>query len=181
MSEPFLGQITLFPYNFAPNGWQDCDGQLLPISQFSALFSLLGTNYGGNGTSNFALPNLQGSVTVGQGQLAGGSDYVIGEAAGSENVTVIQSDMAAHNHTLGATTSHGTTSSPAGAVLATGVHGTLTTGQDKLLMYSAPPTTTTLAPTSLAPAGGSQPHNNVQPSLGLRYCIAMVGVFPSRG
>src|SRR5665213_4150966 len=143
MSEPFLGQITLYPYTFAPFGWMDCAGQLLPISQYSALFSLLGTNYGGNGTSNFALPNLQGMVTVGQGQLTGGSDYTMGEFAGSDTVTIIYSTMGAHNHSLGGTSVRGTLSAPVGAVFAAAVKGTATSGQDKGLLYSAPPTTTT--------------------------------------
>jgi microcystin-dependent protein len=180
MSEPFLGQITLYPYTFAPFGWMDCAGQLLPINQYVALFSLLGTNYGGNGTSTFALPNLQGMVTVGQGQLLGGSDYVIGETAGSDSVAITNSTMALHTHSLGATNGRGTLAAPTGAVFAAAVKGTATTGQDKGLLYSAPPPTTTLTAASIAPAGGNQSHNNIQPSLGLRYCIAMTGVFPPR-
>lgn len=180
MSEPFLGQITLYPYGFAPNGWADCAGQLLPINQYTALFSLLGTYYGGNGQTNFALPNLQGSVTVGQGTLLGGSTYDLGESAGADNVTVIQSQMPAHSHSLGAITTHGSITAPANAVFATAVKGTATTGLDKLLLYSAPPTNTTLTPASIGVAGGNQPHNNIQPTLALRYCIALTGVFPPR-
>lgn len=180
MSEPFLGQITLYPYDFPPFGWMDCAGQLLPISQYAALFSLLGTYYGGNGTSNFALPNLQGMVTVGQGQLPAGSDYVMGETAGSNTVTILPTSMPSHTHTLGGTSVHGDVASPSGAVFANAVKGTLVEGQDKALLYSAPPATTTLTPASIALAGGGQPHNNIQPSLGLRYCIAMTGIFPAR-
>jgi microcystin-dependent protein len=180
MSEPFLGQITLYPYTFPPSGWMDCAGQLLPISQYAALFSLIGTYYGGNGTSNFALPNLQGMVTVGQGQLSGGSDYAMGESGGSDSVTLLYSTMGAHTHSLGGTNVRGTLSAPVGAVFAAAVKGTATSGQDKGLLYSAPPTTTTLTPASIVPVGGNQPHNNIQPSLGLRYCIAMTGVFPAR-
>ena len=118
MAQPFLGQITVFPYNFAPYGWLDCAGQLLPISQYSALFSLLGTTYGGNGTSNFGLPDLQGRIPVGQGQLTGGSDYAMGEAAGAENVTLLITNMPAHSHGLGAIEVDGTTNNPSGKVLA---------------------------------------------------------------
>jgi microcystin-dependent protein len=97
MATPFLGQITVYPYNFPPKGWADCDGQLLPIRQYTALFSLLGTNYGGDGVNTFGLPNLQGRIPIGQGQLLGGADYVMGEAAGEENVTLVLQTMARHN------------------------------------------------------------------------------------
>ena len=180
MSQPFLGQITLYPYSFAPYGWLDCAGQLLPVTQYSALFSLLGTTYGGNGTSNFALPNLQGSVTVGQGTLTGGSTYVMGESGGATNVTVTQATMPLHSHPLGATSVHGTSNTPAGNVLATPVKGSVSEGQDKILLYRAPPTNTPLVPASIAVAGGNQPHNNIQPTLAMRYCIAMTGVYPPR-
>ena len=179
MSEPFLGQITVFPYTFPPHGWADCAGQLLPISQYSALFSLLGVQYGGNGTSNFALPDLQGRIPVGQGQLTGGSDYVMGETAGSETVAVTSSALPSHSHSLNATTAHGTTNEPVGNLLATSFTGT-PHSSNKGDIYNATAADTALAPTSIAPAGGSQPHNNIQPSLVLRYCIALQGIFPSR-
>jgi microcystin-dependent protein len=182
MSEPFLGQITVYPYNFPPRGWADCSGQLLPISQFAALFSLLGTQYGGNGTSNFALPDLQGRIPVGQGQLLGGSDYVMGEVSGDENVTLLASTMPAHTHALTATTANGSNNNPAGLILAKpqtgGGHGG---GGSQGDIYNPGNVDTPLAPTSLGPAGGSQPHNNIQPTLVLRYCIALEGVFPARG
>src|ERR1700693_2163593 len=112
MSEPFMGQITLFPYNFAPYGWADCAGQLLPISQYSALFSLLGVAYGGNGTTNFALPDLQGRVSVGPGTAPVGSTYLVGEPGGVENVTVLPNTMPMHSHALSVTLVHGTVDTP---------------------------------------------------------------------
>jgi microcystin-dependent protein len=181
MSDPFIGQITLYPYTFPPNGWADCNGQLLPISQYAALFSLLGTQYGGNGTSNFALPDLQGRVPVGQGQLSGGGDYAMGEMGGQEAVTLGVSTMPQHTHGLSASTVNGTTNNPAGMILATPqVGGGRGQQADKGNIYNPAPPSTPLAPASVGPAGGSQPHNNVQPSLVLRYCIALQGVFPTR-
>jgi microcystin-dependent protein len=179
MSEPFLGQITVFPYNFAPYGWADCAGQLLPISQNAALFSLLGVQYGGNGTSTFALPDLQGRVPVGQGQLQGGSDYVMGEEAGAETVSITSATLPSHSHSLNATAAHGATNEPAGQLLATPYTGT-PRAYTKGNIYNTAPADTALAPTAVSPAGGSQPHNNIQPSLVLRYCIALQGVFPAR-
>lgn len=181
MTTPFLGQITVYPYTFPPNGWADCAGQILSISQYSALFSLLGTQYGGNGTSTFGLPDLQGRIPVGQGQLIGGGDYVMGERSGVENVTLLQSTMPAHNHGLTATTIDGSTNNPSGLVLAkpqTG--GGRGGGGSQGDIYNPGPVDTPLAPVSVGSVGGSQPHNNVQPSLVLRYCIAMSGVYPAR-
>jgi microcystin-dependent protein len=178
MSEPFLGQITLFPYSFPPRGWADCQGQLLPISQYTALFSLLGTNFGGNGTSNFALPDLQGRAAVGQGTLPGGSTYDMGQLDGVEAVTITTAN-AAHNHSLNATTSLGSTNAPAGAVLATAAAGPLQ-ARNKGNIYNAAAPNTGLVTATVQPAGNGQAHNNVQPSLALRYCIALNGLFPSR-
>jgi microcystin-dependent protein len=180
MATPFLGQITVFPYNFAPYGWADCAGQILPISQYAALFSLLGTQYGGNGTSTFGLPDLQGRIPLGQGQSPGGSDYLMGELGGSENVTVLQQQMPQHNHSLNATTLDGSGNNPSGTILSKPLAGGGRGGGDKGFIYNASPVDTTLSPASLATAGGSVPHNNIQPSLVLRYCIAMQGVFPAR-
>lgn len=182
MATPFLGQITVYPYSFPPNGWADCAGQLLPISQYAALFSLLGTQYGGNGTSNFGLPDLQGRIPIGQGQGLGLSDYVMGEMSGVENVTVLTQQMPLHNHTLSATTVNGNQNNPSGEILAqplvAGGHGRPdTTGN----IYNPGPVDTSLSPSSVTSAGGSLPHNNIQPSLVLRYCIALQGVFPARG
>jgi microcystin-dependent protein len=179
MSQPFLGQITVFPYGFAPLGWADCAGQLLPISQYTALFSLIGTYYGGNGTSNFQLPDLQGRVPVSQGTLTGGSTYVIGEEGGVEAVGLISNQLGSHSHALNATTSHGAGNNPTANLLATPASGGLEP-EYKGLIYNAAPPDTSLVPKSIGQSGGTLPHNNIQPYLVLRYCIAMQGVFPAR-
>ena len=185
MSEPFLGQITVFPYNFAPYGWMDCSGQTLAISQYAALFSLLGTTYGGNGTSTFQLPNLQGRVPVGQGVLSGtSSDYAMGEEGGAETVTVTASTMPLHTHTLNASTATGTTNNPSGQMTAAPKVSTGSKGASSVfkgLIYNPAAPNTALAPTAVGTVGSSLPHDNTQPSLVLRYCIAMQGVFPTRG
>ena len=179
MSEPFLGQITVFPYSFPPNGWADCAGQLLPIQQYTALFSLIGTQYGGNGTTNFALPNLQGTVPVGQGTQPAASTYVMGETGGAETVTITTNTMPNHGHGLNATTVPGTVNSPNGQVLATAQKGSPISGAKGEIYNTAAPDTA-LTPGSIAFAGGTQPHNTIQPFLVLRYCIALQGVFPPR-
>jgi microcystin-dependent protein len=179
MLDPYVGQITLYPYNFAPKGWALCQGQLLPISQNSVLFSLIGTAFGGNGTSNFALPDLRGRVPVGFGQLPGGNNYIIGEMNGVENVALLSNEMPAHNHALNATTTQGTINNPSNAVLASPAVGRGSTGSSGD-PYNPGPPNTTLVTTSLAAAGNNLPHNNVQPSLVLTPCIALTGVFPAR-
>lgn len=180
MADPFLGQITVYPYTFPPRGWADCAGQLLSIQQFSALFSLLGTTYGGNGTTNFGLPDLQGRVPVGQGQLAGGSDYVMGEEGGSENVTLLTTSMPVHTHGLSATAAVGSTNSPSGTVLAKPAVGGRGGGGAQGRIYNPAAPDTPLVPSTIGTAGSSVPHNNIQPSLVVRYCIATQGVFPAR-
>jgi microcystin-dependent protein len=179
MSLPYLGQITVFPYNFAPFGWADCAGQLLSISQNTALFSLLGTQFGGDGRTNFALPNLQGSVPVGQGTLTGGSPYDMGQTGGAENVSITSNSMPSHAHRLAATTAHGTTNSPNTQLLASPQAGT-PPHETKGLIYNTAAPDSSLVPGSVGLAGGNQPHNNIQPFLVLRYCIAMQGTFPPR-
>jgi microcystin-dependent protein len=181
MSEPFLGQIELYPFNFAPYGWAFCQGQLLPISQYAALFSLLGTQFGGDGRSNFGLPNLQGRVAVSQGQGPGTSNYIMGETAGGPTVTLTFNTMAAHNHSLNSNANSGNTNAPANAILASGP----STGpvDQKSLVAPYTPTTspgTALSSVAISVTGGNGPHNNMQPYLTLNYCIAMQGVFPSR-
>ncbi|KQV67862.1 phage tail protein [Nocardioides sp. Root122] len=165
--DPFVAEIALFPFNFCPPGWAWCDGQLLPISQNTALFSLLGTFYGGDGKSNFALPNLNGRVPVGHGQGPGLSVYDLGQEGGSETVTLLPTEIPAHSHTLTGSSGTATTANPAAAVPAT-TEAELyhSTGQG-----SGP----------LLPTGGSAPHNNMQPYLTLYYAIALQGVYPSRG
>ncbi|MDR7252491.1 microcystin-dependent protein [Nocardioides sp. BE266] len=164
---PFVAEIALFPFTFCPRGWAWCDGQLLPISQNTALFSLLGTQYGGNGVSNFALPNLNGRVPLGHGQGPGLSLYDIGQEGGTETVTLLQSEMPAHAHTLSASSGAATTANPAAASPATA---------EAALYHSSGQTTG-----PLQVAGGSAPHNNMQPYLTLYYAIALQGVFPPRG
>lgn len=182
MQTPFLGQITFYAFGYAPKGWAMCEGQLLPISQYTALFSLLGTYYGGNGTSNFALPDLRGRVPVGIGQLLGGGDYVLGEQSGIESINLSNSELPAHTHALNATNAAGTVADPSNAILAApfvggGKHGGGSSGDP----YNPGPPNTVLAPqTTIAPAGGNLPHNNIQPSLALTPCIALNGVYPNR-
>ena len=175
MADPFVAEIRIFPFNFAPKGWAFCNGQLLPLSQNTALFSLLGTTYGGDGKSTFALPNLQGSAPMHPGQGPGLSLHDLGETGGSEFVTLLESEMPAHNHALFGTNENGTQGTlAAGVTVATSIGGTLyqtTTNSNLTNMHFQ----------SLAPAGGSLPHNNMMPYLTLSFCIALQGVFPPRG
>jgi microcystin-dependent protein len=177
MATPFIAQVTLFPFNFAPKGWATCSGQLLPISQNTALFSLIGTFYGGDGRSTFALPDLRGRVPNGMGQGPGLSPYDIGEVAGAESVTVLVSQLPAHSHALQATSAAGTTNSPSNALLAQGVGGS-SRGRFTVNTYASSGTSATLTP--LPPVGGNLPHNNMQPSWVLNWCIALQGIFPAR-
>jgi microcystin-dependent protein len=175
MADPFVAEIRIFPFNFAPKGWAWCNGQLLPLSQNTALFSLLGTTYGGDGKSNFALPDLQGRAPMHPGQGPGLSLHDLGETGGSETVSLLQSEIPAHSHAWQASNSDGISQSPAGNLLAVGVGG--------ITMYAAPPppgSLTPLADNALAPAGGDQPHNNLQPYLTFNFSIALQGVFPPR-
>lgn len=170
MAEPFLGEIRTFGFNFAPQGWAMCNGQLLPISQNTALFALLGTFYGGNGTTTFALPNLQGRVGIQQGQGQGLSPYNIGQVGGSETVTLIQNQMPAHSHGVAASDGNASGTRPGGSVL----------GRVQSAIYSAAPDGTTMNPAMIATVGGSQPFGIIQPYLCLNFCIALQGIFPSR-
>jgi microcystin-dependent protein len=184
MTQPFIGQIQLFGFNFAPRGWALCQGQTLPISQYAALFSILGTNFGGNGINNFMLPNMQGYVTVGAGQAPGLSPYVVGQTAGTTSVNVSINEMANHNHNFAAASSAGTTTTAAGNQLAYsqissgGKGGTTQTAA--IYSPNASAATTALAPLAIGMSGGNLPHNNMQPYLALNYCIALAGDFPSR-
>ena len=172
MSDPFVAEIRIFPFNFAPKGWAFCNGQLLPLSQNTALFSLLGTNYGGDGKSTFALPNLQGSVPTHQGQGPGLSDYFVGQSGGSDTVTLIQTELPAHAHQASGGAGSGPTS-PANNTWGTGAGRTppptYVNGSPNVIMGNV-----------LSPAGGSQPHNNMQPYLTLNFCIALQGIYPPR-
>jgi microcystin-dependent protein len=178
MAEPFLGQIILFAGNFAPQGWAFCDGSLLSISQYTALFSILGTTYGGNGTTNFALPDLRGRAAVGLGQAPGLSNYSLGQQKGSETVALTAAEMPAHTHILGAQDANGNTHSPSGAFLARGEGPADKKSVNNYSTSTASPVTLNQA--SVQAAGGSQPHSNIQPVLGLNYIIALQGIYPSR-
>jgi microcystin-dependent protein len=173
MADPFVAEIRIFPFNFPPKGWAWCDGQLLPLSQNTALFSLLGTTYGGNGKSNFALPDLQGRAPMHPGQGPGLSLHDLGEAGGSETVTLLESEIPSHSHILRASSDDGDLKAPTNTrVLARSTNG---------FLYQS--TATGLQPMSaqaLAPAGGNAPHNNMQPYLTFYFCIALQGVFPPR-
>jgi microcystin-dependent protein len=172
MADPFVAEIRIFGFNFPPTGWASCDGQLMPISQNTALFSLLGTTYGGDGKSTFALPDLQGRAPMGNGQGPGLSLHDLGESAGSSQVTLLVSEMPLHGHTLGASQDRSDElSSPAGRLPPGG-------GVD---LYTASSPNQQMAAPALPVAGGSLPHNNMMPYLGLNFCIAMQGVFPPRG
>jgi microcystin-dependent protein len=174
MSDPFVAEIRVVGFNFAPTGWALCDGQLLPISQNTALFSLLGTFYGGDGKSTFALPNLQGSVPIHQGQGAGLSEYFLGEAAGSQAVTLIQSELPIHSHQARASIDDAQFQAPApDRALATSNPGFAYQSNDSANLVAT-------HPQKLGIAGGSLPHNNMQPTLVMNFIIALQGVFPPR-
>jgi microcystin-dependent protein len=176
MSNPFVAEIRIFPFNFAPKGWAFCDGQLLVLSQNTALFSLLGTTYGGDGKTTFALPDLQGAVPLQQGQGPGLSLYDLGEQTGSDTVTLLTSEMPGHTHTMEADFDHfnAKATSPNGAVLVN--------DSPKLTFANAPtaPNLQMMNPAMISVAGGSLPHNNLMPYLTLNYCIALQGVYPPR-
>jgi microcystin-dependent protein len=176
MSNPFVAEIRIFPFNFAPKGWAFCDGQILPLSQNTALFSLLGTTYGGDGKSNFALPDLQGAVPLQQGQGPGLSLYDLGETTGGDTVTLVTSEMPGHSHNVQADFDHfnAKATSPNGAVLVN--------DSPKLTFANAPasPNLQPMNPSMISVAGGSLPHNNLMPYLTLNYCIALQGVYPPR-
>ena len=174
MADPFVAEIRIFPFNFAPKGWAFCDGQLLPLSQNTALFSLLGTTYGGDGKSNFALPDLQGSAPMHPGQGPGLSLHDLGEVGGSETVTLLESEIPAHGHTLRANTDFADVQTPSSA-------RSIARSQNANA-YKAPSgqPQVAMSPSALAPAGGGQPHNNMQPYLTLNFNIALQGVYPPR-
>ena len=168
MTTPYLGQITMYAFNFAPKGWALCNGQLLSIQQNTALFSLLGTYYGGNGIQNFQLPNLQGRIPIHQGQGAGLSPYTIGQFGGEVNHTLKLTEIPSHSHVLSATTTTATTTEPAGAIF-----GAAPT-------YTSPATPIGLNSGTVGNTGSGQPHNNLQPLLVINFFIALTGIFPSR-
>ncbi|HAP76110.1 MAG TPA: phage tail protein [Acidimicrobiaceae bacterium] len=171
MADPFVAEIRIFPFNFAPKGWAWCDGQLMPLSQNTALFSLLGTTYGGNGKSNFALPDLQGRAPMQPGQGPGLSLHDLGETGGSETVSLLESEIPTHRHAFRVSAGDGIEQGPPGQLLATGIG---------VGMYNTSSNRGQLADIALAPAGGDAPHNNMMPYLTFYFCIALQGVFPPR-
>ncbi|KPL81231.1 phage tail protein [Herpetosiphon geysericola] len=170
MADPFVAEIRIVGFNFAPRGWAFCDGQLLPLSQNTALFSLLGTTYGGNGKSNFALPNFQGMGPQHQGQGPGLSPRSLGETNGVETVTLLQSEIPSHNHTLNFVPIDGNNPNPVSNVLG---------ASESTDAFRKTPDTT-LSQTALGLTGNNQPHNNMQPYLTLNFIIALQGVYPPR-
>ena len=170
--DPFVAEIRIFPFNFAPKGWAFCDGQILPLSQNTALFSLLGTTYGGDGKSNFALPNMQGNAPMHPGQGPGLSLHDLGETGGSETVSLLESEIPSHSHAMRADildiADTNVVSIAASYALSSG--GTLYQAAGGALLND----------NAIAPAGGDQPHNNLQPYLTLNFCIALQGVYPPR-
>ena len=173
MAEPFLGQIIMFGGNFAPRGWALCDGQLLPISQNTALFSLLGTTYGGNGQTTFALPDLRGRVPLHMGQGPGLSPYTLGQVGGTEAVTLLVNNLPQHTHSLNGNSTGGNQPGPSGNVLAVESTGTSSN-------YSSNAPNATLSPQAVGSTGGSQPVSIQQPYLCMNFVIALQGIYPSR-
>jgi microcystin-dependent protein len=171
--DPFVAEIRIFPFNFAPTGWAMCNGQLLPISQNTALFSLLGTMYGGDGKSTFALPNLQGSVPINSGQGPGLSSYFQGQTGGEESVTLLETELPSHSHQALGSTGSGPTS-PANNTWGSAP------GRTPPPTYADGSPDVVMSGEAVSVAGGSQPHNNMQPYLTLNFCIALQGIFPPR-
>lgn len=167
--DPFVAEVRIVPFNFAPQGWAFCNGQLLPISQNTALFSLLGTTYGGNGLNNFALPDLQGRAPLHPGQGPGLSDRFLGETGGSETVTLLELEIPAHNHAIQAVNDSGLQSSPQNALLARGD-----------VYTNSPGTLGNMRMDMVTPSGNSFPHNNMQPYLTVNFIIALQGIYPPR-
>lgn len=176
--DQFIGEIRAFPFNFPPKGWALCNGQLLAISSNTALFSILGINYGGDGKVTFGLPNLQGRVVVAPGQGPGLSPWDLGETQGDDSVTLLSTEMPAHSHPITGMNNAGTESTPNGTCyLSRDVRG----GSGILqYMQTGSNPSATMAPTALMPGGASQPHENRQPFLVLNYCIALTGEYPAR-
>jgi microcystin-dependent protein len=174
MADPFVAEIRIFPFNFAPKGWAWCNGQLLPLSQNTALFSLLGTTYGGDGKSNFALPDLEGRAPMHPGQGPGLSLHDLGETGGSETVTLLESEIPFHNHFVKVSLEQGDIQEPTSTTSVARPVGALP------FVAAAGQTLASMATEFLAPVGGDQPHNNMMPYLTCYFCIALQGVFPPR-
>jgi microcystin-dependent protein len=181
MADQFVAEIRILPFTFPPKGWAFCDGQLMPISQNTALFALLGTMYGGDGKSTFALPDLTRSAAMHAGKGDGLSERFQGEIGGSETVTLLQGEIPVHNHVPQVVNDiDASTNDATGGVMAKSRWNDGQGGTGAISTFSAQDTTVQLAPTALAPSGGSLPHNNMQPYLKLNFCIALQGIFPQR-
>jgi microcystin-dependent protein len=178
--DPYLGMLFTMGFNFAPRGFALCAGQLIAIQSNTALFSLLGTYYGGNGTSNFALPDLQGRGAVGQGQSLGGSYYELGEKIGTESASILQTNMPMHTHLMNALTSPGDQPTPAGFILAEGPKTGTGPGSKSTNLYITAAPNTNLSPLTIGAAGSSIPIGIMQPFLTVNICIATSGLFPAR-
>jgi microcystin-dependent protein len=179
MSEPYIGQILAVGFNFAPVNWAPCDGRLLSIAQYDVLYNLIGTAYGGDGISTFALPDLRGRVAVDDGQGSGLSGYVLGQIGGSEQVTLTSQTMPQHNHSLFANSAAGTAAQPLSSLALASEGGA---GAVQIPVYNPDPPADlqSLAPSSILPAGQSVPHENRQPFVTINYIIALAGVYPSQ-
>ena len=171
-TEPYIGQIMAFGGNFAPQGWALCDGSLLPISQYDALFNLIGTTYGGDGQTTFAVPDLRGRAALHQGQGPGLSSYSLGQSGGAEAVTLTANQLSPHSHPAMGHSGAGDNVHPAGAVWA---------GSSTNLYTAGAAANAAMDATLIAPSGGSQPHDNMLPFLTLNFCIALEGIYPSQG
>jgi microcystin-dependent protein len=169
MAQPFVGEIRMFAGNFAPNGWMLCDGQSLSIAENDTLFNLIGTTYGGDGQSTFNLPNLQSRIPLHQGTGPDGVTYQLGEAAGTEQVTLTTQQIPSHTHSLTGSTANASDPNPTGNVLATST---------VVQPYAVESVAATFAPSTITPVGGSQPHENCQPFLCINYIISLFGIFP---
>lgn len=170
MAQPYVGEIRIFAGNFAPAGWMNCEGDLLPISEYETLFQLIGTTYGGDGESTFQLPNLSARVPLHMGSGPGLSPRIVGETGGTPEVTLTRDQLGGHTHALLGSVDGGASPNPAGAVLARG---------SNVQVYVASTSDSTLPAGTLGPVGGSQPHDNTQPVLAIRYIISLFGIFPS--
>ena len=172
MADPFVAEIRIFGFNFAPKGWAFCNGQILPLSQNTALFSLLGTTYGGNGKSNFALPDMQERTPMHPGQGQGLSLHDLGETGGSATVTLLESEIPGHTHTLSVSNLNSQATTPSNTSLGRG---------NPVRVYTTAGPLVKMGNNAITVTGGSQPHNNMMPYLSMNFCIALQGVFPPRG
>lgn len=175
MTQPYVGEVRLFPYNFAPLGWLDCDGSLQSIAEYEVLFNLIGTTYGGDGLTTFALPNMSSRIPVQQGTGPGLGNYVLGQVAGTEQVTVAPGQLPAHSHAFNAVDSAASATAPANSLQLGSVSGdTLYTSSTTGIASG------TLAAAAVGSVGGTQPHDNTMPTLTVRYCIACFGIYPTQ-